>query len=203
MAKIEVGKLYRVNIPGHSEDGNIIRIVKAIGNGDSPRFRYEIVEGEKPTVCVTHFDRDSIHGRSLVPAREMIVIYRDDNKVVAVNKATGKEGVARCAPDDTFNFETGAKLAFKRLVGEDTADAAEPVKPEAPKFKVGEFVRVVSAKTGDTDKYHHFPIGQIVEIISVRPNNEYACNGVVKTSLGCAFSRQIVKADHIEKLEEA
>lgn len=42
-------------------------------------------------------------------------IYRDKNKVIAVNLETGKEGVARCHPDDAFDFYTGAKLALERL----------------------------------------------------------------------------------------
>lgn len=199
MAKIEVGKLYRVNMRDHSEYGNIIRIVKA--NGDSTRFFYEIVEGNKSLMHSNSFHRDSLFGMSLVPAREMIVIYRKDNKVVALDKATGKEGVARCAPDDTFNFETGAKLAFKRFVGEDTA--VEPVKPEEPEFKVGEFVRVVGAKTKDTDKFHYFPIGQIVEIVTADSPDRYGCKGVVNTRMGYAIAHQVVTADHIEKLEEA
>ena len=139
-----------------------------------------------------------IMGRSLIPVYEKIVIYRKDNQVVAVDKITGKEGVARCAPDDTFNFETGAKLAFKRLVGEDTA---EPVKPEEPKFKVGEFVRVVSAKGGRFDKIHGFPIGQIVKVVRVMDEN-YECEGVVKWGF-YSVDTQVVNPDHIEKLEEA
>ena len=42
-------------------------------------------------------------------------IYVDKNKVIAVNLETGKEGVARCHPDDDFDFFVGAKLALERL----------------------------------------------------------------------------------------
>ena len=42
-------------------------------------------------------------------------IYIDGNKVIAVNLETGKRGVARCHPDDKFNFYTGAKIALVRL----------------------------------------------------------------------------------------
>lgn len=42
-------------------------------------------------------------------------IYKDKNRVIAVNLETGKEGVARCHPDDAFDFYTGAKLALERL----------------------------------------------------------------------------------------
>lgn len=42
-----------------------------------------------------------------------VVIYVDGNKVVA--RCGDKEGVARCHPDDDFDFYTGAKLALERL----------------------------------------------------------------------------------------
>ena len=51
--------------------------------------------------------------------QETIVIYRNDNKVVALDKTTGKKAEAKCNPADEFDFRTGAKLAFNRLMGED------------------------------------------------------------------------------------
>lgn len=49
---------------------------------------------------------------------ETIVIYRKDDKVIALDKRTSKKTEAKCHPDDEFNFETGAKLAFERLLEE-------------------------------------------------------------------------------------
>ena len=46
---------------------------------------------------------------------ECIVIYRKDNKVIALDKLTGEKKEAKCSPDDEFDFYTGAKLAFERL----------------------------------------------------------------------------------------
>ena len=46
---------------------------------------------------------------------ETIVIYRKGNEVIALDKSTGKKAIARCNPADTFDFMTGAKLAFERL----------------------------------------------------------------------------------------
>ena len=48
---------------------------------------------------------------------ECIMIHRKDNQVIALDKATGKKAVAKCSPEDEFNFYTGAKLAFERLTG--------------------------------------------------------------------------------------
>lgn len=49
---------------------------------------------------------------------ETIVIYRKDDKVIALDKRTGKKTEAKCHPDDEFDFSIGAKLAFERLIEE-------------------------------------------------------------------------------------
>lgn len=46
---------------------------------------------------------------------EKIVIYRKDNEVVALDKSSGEKGIAKCSPDDEFDFMTGAKIALERL----------------------------------------------------------------------------------------
>lgn len=53
--------------------------------------------------------------RDFEPVNETIVIYRKDQSVIALDKITGKTAEARCNPADTFDFMTGAKLAFERL----------------------------------------------------------------------------------------
>lgn len=58
---------------------------------------------------------------------ECIVIYRKDSDVIALDKRTGEKSIAKCSPDDEFDFNIGAKLAFERL-GE---------------IKVGDYVKVV------------------------------------------------------------
>lgn len=47
---------------------------------------------------------------------ETIVIYRKDNEVIALDKRTGKKAIAKCSPEDKFDFNIGAKLAFDRLM---------------------------------------------------------------------------------------
>ena len=47
---------------------------------------------------------------------ETIVIYRKGNEVIALDKRTGKKAIAKCSPEDTFDFNVGAKLAFDRLM---------------------------------------------------------------------------------------
>ena len=52
----------------------------------------------------------------LYQPQEKIIIYRDGAEVIATNIVTGKVGVAKCSKEDTFDFDTGAKLAFERLM---------------------------------------------------------------------------------------
>lgn len=77
--------------------------------------------------------------------QETIVIYRNDNKVVALDKTTGEKAEAKCNPADEFDFRTGAKLAFNRLMGEDVKPN-NGVREVKRKAKVGEYVKVVNAK---------------------------------------------------------
>ncbi len=76
---------------------------------------------------------------------ETIVIYRNDNKVVALDKSTGEKAEANCNPDDEFDFRTGAKLAFNRLMGEDVKPD-NGVREVKRKAKVGEYIKIVDAK---------------------------------------------------------
>ena len=71
------------------------------------------------------------------PINHTIVIYRKDNQVIALDKATGKTGIAYCNPEDTFDFFTGADLAYERLRGRE-----KPSKPKAPQYYNGEIVCV-------------------------------------------------------------
>lgn len=89
---------------------------------------------------------------------ETIVIYRKDNKVIALDKSTGEKSEASCNPADEFDFRTGAKLAFNRLMGEDVK-LDNGVREVKRKAKVGEYIKIVDAhpfmisyKNGDVFK---------------------------------------------------
>lgn len=71
-------------------------------------------------------------------ANETIVIYRKDDQVIALDKRTGKKAVAKCCPEDLFDFDYGAKLAFLRLTGK--------TEPEIKKdsIKVGDVVKIIN-----------------------------------------------------------
>lgn len=53
-------------------------------------------------------------------SEEKIVITRKGKKTIAkyyVNGEVMEKGLARCCPEDTFDFATGAKIAFDRMLG--------------------------------------------------------------------------------------
>ena len=89
--------------------------------------------------------------REFLGEQEKIVIYRDDQKVIALDKCTGEKAEARCNPSDTFDFEIGARIAFDRLISENN-----PVESE-PKGFTGEAVFKGTKTFYDTD----FTIGRI------------------------------------------
>ena len=73
---------------------------------------------------------------------EKIIIYCNGAEVIAKNTATGKTGVAKCNPTDKFDFNTGAKLAFERLIIPE---------PEKPKYYTGRVV-CIDSKTSSFTK---------------------------------------------------
>lgn len=123
---------------------------------------------------------------------EEITITRHGDKVVA--KFGKKVGVAKCSPDDTFDFAIGAKLAFSRLMG-------EPEDKPNPKqeFKVGEYVRVI----GNSRFTHWFPIGSIVRIMDVYKSiGKVSCYGLSFCRGKHSFSKQVINNNDLEHLPE-
>ena len=73
--------------------------------------------------------------------REFIVIRRDGAKTIAElrhDREIIKSGTAICNASDTFDFDTGAKLAFDRLMGREEPKPAPA--PEPPKYYTGKVV---------------------------------------------------------------
>lgn len=66
---------------------------------------------------------------------EPIIIYSAGDKVIALDKNTGRTGRAKCSPDDNFDFYIGADLAYARL-----RERAQREEMTAPSFKEGDIV---------------------------------------------------------------
>lgn len=136
--KFKVGDRYK---SGYFADNDAVIEITEISGGT---VFYKDVVGE--SIGLKHFQIGSIFSDALEKVDTTIVIYRNDNKVVALDKSTGEKAEAKCNPADEFDFRTGAKLAFKRLMGEDVKpdNCVREVKRKA---KVGEYVKVVNEKS--------------------------------------------------------
>lgn len=101
--------------------GNTIRVTDVTGGTDF-------------TVDPKYFDLDTT-------TDQKIVITTDGTTTTAKmyhGKTVAKAAESKCNPDDRFDFETGAKLAFNRLLGADVSE-------DNGGFKVGDVVRIIDA----------------------------------------------------------
>lgn len=86
--------------------------------------------------------------KDLFSPRQEIHITRKDNKIHAILKENDrviKHTIAKCHPEDEFDFKVGSKLAYDRLFEKDNKDGKNKnVKATKPKheFKVGDKVRI-------------------------------------------------------------
>lgn len=136
--KFKVGERYK---SGYFADNDAVIEITEISGGT---VFYKDVVGE--SIGLKHFQIGSIFSAALEKVDTTIVIYRNDNKVVAMDKSTGEKAEAKCNPADEFDFRTGAKLAFNRLMGEDVKPD-NGVREVKRKAKVGEYVKVVNEKS--------------------------------------------------------
>ena len=134
--KFKVGDRYK---SGYFADNDAVIEITEISGGT---VFYKDVVGE--SIGLKHFQIGSIFSAALEKVDTTIVIYRKDNKVIALDKSTGEKAEANCNPADEFDFRTGAKLAFNRLMGEDVKPD-NGVREVKRKAKVGdEFVYIYS-----------------------------------------------------------
>lgn len=157
-------------------------------------FFYKDVVGE--SIGLKHFQIGSIFSAALEKVDTTIVIYRNDNKVVALDKSTGEKAEANCNPADEFDFRTGAKLAFNRLMGEDVKPD-NGVREVKRKAKVGEYIKIVDA--------HPYLIpyknGDIFKVISTsKPGVVIEKDGTPVTS---AWHREYVVLENYKPEEKA
>lgn len=134
--KFKVGERYTSKL--FVDKDAVIEITKISGG---TVFYKDVVGG---SIGLKHFQIGSIFSVALEKVDTTIVIYRNDNKVVALDKSIGEKAEANCNPADEFDFRTGAKLAFNRLMGED-AKPDNGVREVKRKAKVGEYIKVVYA----------------------------------------------------------
>lgn len=107
-------------------------------------------------------------------AHENIIIYHDKcdpRLVIAKDLRSGKTGVAKCNPEDVFNFYTGAGIAMGRLAREMGAPVVTDVvgKKAEPKckFKVGDII-VGNKKANKYVITKQGWIGKVTEVFPVK-----------------------------------
>lgn len=113
--------------------------------------------------CVRFDDIEHINDNKIVittDGTETLARLYEGNKVV-------KRATAKCSPDGTFNFETGAKIAFDRLVENKPVDKWRVVNRRA---KAGDFIRLKEASFSFTKK------GDIMRVAEVDDNACYVRN---------------------------
>ena len=95
---------------------------------------------------------------------ETLARLYDGNKVI-------KTATAKCSPDDTFNFETGATIAFERLF--------DKHEKEEPKHFNGKVVCVNGQYTGFTvGKIYEFVDGQCFDDQKTLRPAHFKCKGL-------------------------
>ena len=116
--KFNVGELYKVGDESLLEVGNIIEITCV----DSDRVYYKTIIAVDGGKIRDSFNTRSSFAKNLIPyaeENEKIIIIRDGQNVTArkyVNEQLVNSAVARCAPDDSFDFDIGARIAVHRLL---------------------------------------------------------------------------------------
>lgn len=152
--KFKVGERYKSKML--FDNGAVIEITEI--NGDFVSYKDVVRETTGRKV----FEIGSIFSDNLEKVEkvesETIVIYRKDNKVIALDKSTGEKSEAKCNPADEFDFRTGAKLAFSRLMCEDNG-----VREVKRKAKVGEYIKIVDAKPC----WISYKNGDVFKVVSV------------------------------------
>lgn len=88
--------------------------------------------------------------RGLRLVEETIVIYRKGQDVIALDKSTGNKAIAKCNPEDKFDFQIGTKLAFDRLMEEN-------------KIKIGDKVKIID-KGCLLTRYYPFFEGNDIDV---------------------------------------
>ena len=129
--------------------------------------------------------------RGLEPIEDgKIIISQYGNKVVA--KLDRKVGVARCNPDDEFDFYIGSKLALDRLFGKEEKE----VKEVHRRAKVGEWIQIIDSAYS----YDNYKNGDVLLVEKVDDGDGYTHAKDVST--GMYPSEYVVLENYIPSKKE-
>lgn len=141
---------------------------------------------------------------------EKIVITTDGTTTTAryyKGKKLVKSDQAKCSPSDTFDFLTGAGIAFGRLTGTElvAGKVEEAKEPPAPKFKVGDLVRVIDNGHDISHAIHINSLAVVVGVMNAEDDDDvyerlgydYRCEGGSQSGL----IEQWIHENDLEKFE--
>lgn len=186
--KFKVGERYKSGMI--LDNAAVIEITEI--NGDFVSYKDVVRETSGRKI----FEIGSIFSDNLEKVgSETIVIYRKDNKVIALDKSTGEKAEANCNPADEFDFRTGAKLAFNRLMGEDVK-LDNGVREVKRKAKVGEYVKIVDAKPFLIP----YENGEIFRVIGIK---NATCNVKNSVKRCCVWHREYVVLENYKPEKKA
>ena len=136
--KFKVGERYSYN---SSLEKGIIEIEKIYGE----KILYKVIKGKFEPIRVFYANSSFAYGLKKLSPYESIVIYRKDNEIIALDKSTGEKALAKCNPNDEFDFHAGAKLAFQRLMGDYKPDESEKEIPSENQKMAKELKEILTA----------------------------------------------------------
>jgi hypothetical protein len=154
--------------------------------GDRVRFTGDCPTCTGKTATITAFSGDFaiIEGEGITHKRwqtcciecvplPVIVITSDGTTTTATmrdGKQIVKSATAKCNPTDTYDFETGARLAFGRLIGKDiNVVSKSEIREFSRPAKVGEWIKILPTSIGTASSH----IGEMFLV------NDVTCTGLV------------------------
>jgi hypothetical protein len=184
MKQFNVGDYYRFNWAERDFHNTVIKITHI----DGMWYDFVCVSGKQPDCNgkpSARFTNHSECANRLVPADIRTIVITHKYGITLARLMDGKKVIksaeAKCAPDDTFDFATGAGLAFDRLMGREKPQ--DKPEPEQPKYWSGKVVcvddestyftagKVYAFKNGvvsddDGDVYNHiYPAKTVAEAL--------------------------------------
>lgn len=114
-----------------------------------------------------YFTDEMFEGLAMENNNKIVITTDGKTTTATLYRENGSKEVAtaKCSPEDTFDFNFGAKLAMERLMEK----TAEPKKPEPPKYFTGKVV-CIENKIKDKD----FTVGKVYEIKDGNFTDNYA-----------------------------
>lgn len=184
------------------------------GGGEKPTEFYPWEEDRSMTECWIRVSEDSIFyttpdtsilglwvnatsaKRFLRKATTSIHIYQRGRTVIAHESETCREGIAKCSPNDKFDFSVGARIALLRLFGEKVPDSltGKDKIDEKEEFEVGD--RVIIRDWDDMEKEFgiNFP-GSIQCRCGFTKDMEKLCGEVAQIKGFDRFEHDVVKLE--------